>query len=82
MIKDNQKSLNRFHVVLDACVTAFSYLLAWFIVIGSGWANQLGKRTLEVGFYFGALLVIIVLLIWTVHPKACAWAQKRIRKDL
>ena len=69
MIKDNQKSLNRFHVVLDACVTAFSYLLAWFIVIGSGWANQLGKRTLEVGF-------------WTVHPKACAWAQKRIRKDL
>ena len=43
----------------DACVTAFSYLLAWFIVIGSGWANQLGKRTLEVGFYFGALLVII-----------------------
>ena len=24
MIKDNQKSLNRFHVVLDACVTAFS----------------------------------------------------------
>ena len=59
MIKDNQKSLNRFHVVLDACVTAFSYLLAWFIVIGSGWANQLGKRTLEIGFYFGALLVII-----------------------
>ena len=59
MIKDNQKSLNRFHVVLDACVTAFSYLLAWFIVIGSGWANQLGKRTLEVEFYFGALLVII-----------------------
>ena len=50
MIKDNQKSLNRFHVVLDACVTAFSYLLAWFIVIGSGWANQLGKRTLEVEF--------------------------------
>lgn len=53
MIKDNQKSLNRFHVVLDAFVTAFSYLLAWFIVIGSGWANLLGKRTLEVGFYFG-----------------------------
>ena len=45
--------------MLDAFVTAFSYLLAWFIVIGSGWANLLGKRTLEVGFYFGALLVII-----------------------
>ena len=86
MIKDNQKSLNRFHVVLDACVTAFSYLLAWFIVIGSGWANQLGKRTLEVVFWRAARyysgVSAFVLLIWTVHPKACAWAQKRIRKDL
>lgn len=59
MIKNNQSSLNRLHVVLDAVVTAFSYLLAWYIVIGSGWAHQLGKRTLEPGFYFGALAVII-----------------------
>ena len=59
MIKDNQSSLNRFHVVLDAVVTAVSYLLAWYIVIGSGWANQLGKRTLETKFYFGALVIII-----------------------
>ena len=71
MIKDNQKSLNRFHVVLDAFVTAFSYLLAWFIVIGSGWANLLGKRTLEVGFYFGALLVIIpaYLLLYSIGDR-------------
>lgn len=59
MIKDNQSSLNRFHVVLDAVVTALSYLFAWYIVIGSGWANQLGKRTLETKFYFGALVIII-----------------------
>jgi len=59
MIKDNQSSLNRFHVVLDAVVTAVSYPLAWYIVIGSGWANQLGKRTLETKFYFGALVIII-----------------------
>ena len=50
MIKDNQSSLNRLHVVLDAVVTAFSYLLAWYIVIGSGWAQQLGKKTLEADF--------------------------------
>ena len=74
MIKDNQKSLNRFHVVLDAFVTVFSYLLAWFIVIGSGWANLLGKRTLEVGHYSG--VSAFVLLFWTVHPEACAWTQK------
>jgi len=59
MIKDNQSSLNRLHVVLDALVTAFSYLTAWFIVIGSGWAKQLGKQTLDAQFYFSALLIII-----------------------
>lgn len=59
MIKDNQASLNRFHVVLDALVTAFSYLTAWFIVIGSGWAKQLGKQTLGAEFYFSALVIIV-----------------------
>ena len=59
MIKDNQSSLNRLHVVLDAVVTAFSYLLAWYIVIGSGWAQQLGKKTLEADFYFSALVIIV-----------------------
>lgn len=59
MIKDNQSSLNRFHVVLDALVTAISYLIAWYIVIGSGWAIRLGKQTLGIGFYLGALVIII-----------------------
>lgn len=59
MIKDNQASLNRFHVVLDALVTALSYLLSWYIVIGSGWAAHLGKQTLESGFYFGVLLILV-----------------------
>ena len=59
MIKDNQTSLNRFHVVLDALVTAVSYVLSWYVVIGSGWAQQQGKQTLEPEFYFGALLVIV-----------------------
>ena len=67
MIKDNQTRLNRFHVVLDACVTACSYLLAWYIVIGSGWAEQLGKKTLEAKFYFSALIFIVpgFLLLYT-----------------
>lgn len=33
MIKDNQKRLNRLHVLLDVIVTAAAYALAWFIVI-------------------------------------------------
>lgn len=59
MIKDNQSSLNRFHVVLDALVTVMSYMLAWYIVIGSGWAARLGKLVLDVGFYLWALIVIV-----------------------
>ncbi len=59
MIKDNQSSLNRLHVVLDALVTAFSYLFAWYIVIGSGWAKMLGNKTLDAEFYFAALIFIV-----------------------
>lgn len=75
-------------MVLDACVTAFSYLLAWFIVIGSGWANQLGKRTLEVGFYFGALLVIIpaYLLLYSLFglytQSVCLGAETNSERSL
>ena len=59
MIKDNQTSLNRFHVVLDALVTAASYLLAWYLVIGNGRARMLGRNTLEPEFYFAALILIV-----------------------
>lgn len=59
MIKDNQSSLNRLHVVLDACVTVFSYLFAWYIVIGSGWAHMLGNKTLGADFYFAVLVFIV-----------------------
>ena len=33
MIKDNQKRLNRVHVLLDALITILAYALAWFVVI-------------------------------------------------
>lgn len=59
MIKDNQTSLNRLHVVLDALVTTISYALAWFVLIGSGWAAQKGRGTLGPEFYFAALILIV-----------------------
>ena len=31
MIKDNQRYFNRLHVVIDGCVVAFSYWLAWVL---------------------------------------------------
>lgn len=44
MIKDNQKRLNHFHVVLDACVIVCAYALAWFIVNGTPWFNVTGHN--------------------------------------
>ena len=77
MIKDNQASLNRLHVVLDALVTAVSYVLAWYIVIGSGWAAQLGKGTLPPAFYFGTLAVVLpsYLLLYSCFN---LYAPKRV----
>ena len=44
MIEDNQKQLNHVHVVLDACVIACAYALAWFIVNGTSWFNVTGHN--------------------------------------
>ena len=33
MIKSNQSKLNFSHVLLDAAVTALSYVLAWYVII-------------------------------------------------
>ena len=40
MIKDNQKRLNRLHVLIDALVIAVAYILSWYITIGSGWFRK------------------------------------------
>ena len=31
MIKDNQRHFNRLHVLIDACIIAVSYMLAWWV---------------------------------------------------
>ena len=36
MIKDNQKYLNRAHVILDALIIVISYALSWYIRFRSG----------------------------------------------
>lgn len=67
MIKDNQKYLNRLHVVLDALVIAASYLFAWWLMFESSFADQSAGR-LGMGFYFSALYFLVpgylVLYYW------------------
>ena len=47
MIKDNQKSINRFQVVLDGLVMTVAYAAAWFIRIGGGFLRENEKRCLR-----------------------------------
>ncbi len=57
MIKDNQKHLNRIHVVLDALIIAVSYLAAWWIQFTFLADPKAGKLPMQV--YMLALVFVI-----------------------
>jgi len=57
VIKDNQKYLNRFHVVIDGCVIAVSYVAAWFIQFWLLEDPDIGKLPVET--YMSALIPLI-----------------------
>lgn len=62
MIKDNQQHFNRLHVVLDALVVIFSYVLAWWLKLSGIFTNeQVGVLSLE--FYMKALILIVPLYL-------------------
>ncbi len=58
MIKDNQKRLNRLHVLIDALVIVAAYVLSWFVFIGSYWFHS-GREVLPPRIYLSALVVIV-----------------------
>ena len=58
MIKDNQKGFNRFHVALDAAVTAASYFLAWYLMLEARIFPVQGE-VLAPQYYFVALSFIV-----------------------
>lgn len=62
MIKDNQKILNRLHVVIDAIIIACSYMLAWYIQFASvfsGFFVKPGEGYLAMAKYFQALWFLV-----------------------
>ena len=64
MIKDNQKRLNRLHVLLDIVVTAAAYALAWFIVIsGKVIPLDVNVGVLKPQVYFMALIFIVPIYL-------------------
>lgn len=54
MIKDNQKNLNRLHVLLDALMIIAAYALAYAII-----ASRKDAIALPASFYFSVLIIIV-----------------------
>lgn len=70
MIKDNQKKLNGFHVVLDGLVIILSYALAWLLLLLGNRLFSPYKQVLAPQYYFAALFAILpvyLLLYGIVH---------------
>lgn len=64
MIKDNQKIFNRIHLLIDALVTACSYILSWYLVLESPFAEEKpGVGVLEMEVYFSVLYFIVPFYI-------------------
>ncbi|MBR5116582.1 MAG: undecaprenyl-phosphate glucose phosphotransferase [Lachnospiraceae bacterium] len=60
MIKDNQKYLNRLHLVMDATLTALAYMLAWWLKFESVFATKdPNVYALPMETYFRALYVLV-----------------------
>ena len=77
MIKDNQKTLNKLHVVLDALIILLAYSLAWLIVV-SGRVLPIVGGVLEPEVYFAALIFIVPIYL-LLYGGFHLYAPKRIQ---
>ena len=77
MIRDNQRILNRIHVLLDALVVAGSYILSWYIkfqIIDKHSSEITGALSQET--YFKALYYIVPLYV-VLYYMCGLYASKR-----
>ncbi|MBR3040637.1 MAG: undecaprenyl-phosphate glucose phosphotransferase [Lachnospiraceae bacterium] len=80
MIKDNQKYFNRLHVVLDALITASSYVAAWFIriILFENDAGVLPAETYLSALYFvvpGYLILYYAMNLYRSKRYSSAWKE-------
>lgn len=84
MIKDNQKMLNRAHVLMDACIIVLSYLLAYYLRFNSI-LTKLPLLYAEKGTYYPLdvyvqRLSILVPLYLIIYYYLKLYAPKRSKK--
>ena len=77
LIKDNQKLLNRLHVVLDALIIVFSYGVSWLIRFKSGFF-ELSSWYLSLEQYM-KLLIYIVPLYLILYYAFHLYTSKRVQ---
>ena len=75
MIRDNQRILNQFHVVLDAIVTALMYMLAWWFKFQSGLIDS--GYALSRTYYFRAMYILIPVYL-VLYYKFDLYNSKRV----
>ena len=64
MIKDNQTLFNRIHLLIDALITACSYMLAWYLKFVAPWVEKDPTvGVLSMGRYFFMLWYVVPLYI-------------------
>lgn len=85
MIKDNQKMLNRVHVLMDACIVAISYLIAYYLRFYSPLTHlklfraEVGRLPLPV---YAKYLIIIVPLYIFIYSFSKLYTPKRSKKRM
>lgn len=78
MIKDNQKRLNRFHVVLDGVVILASYGLAWFVILVlSPEATAHNREAMAWVYMLAAALILPLYLI--LYASFHLYTPKRVQ---
>ena len=85
MIKDNQKYFNRLQVLLDGCIVAISYILAWYLKFESSFAAQKpGVYALPMRVYFSALYFLVpgYLILYSLTSLYTPRRATRIRNEV
>ena len=75
MIKDNQRHFNRLHVLIDACIIAVSYMLAWWVQL------QLLNNTSGLVFrHYMSILPLLVPLFVVIYALFGLYTTKSVRR--
>ncbi len=78
MIKDNQRYFNRLHVVIDGCVIAFTYWLAWVLKFKTPLLGSAKGGALSFASYM-LLLILIVPLYLILYYGFSLYTPKRVQ---